>query len=232
MGDMPPERARITMTRYLTTLALMLASSIVLAQPLLAQPLPATPAPEHREPAPAAITPAMQLRMGMDSLLAFMNQDPRPAAPAIARFLDGEIAPFFDFEHMARSAGGRLYTQLSPQQRDEMADEIKHLFLTRLTQKLASYGGQQVRYLPTRIAPDGQQAVVSMMVLDPGSYYPSRIDFRLIGGKQGWAIIDIAANGQSAVMYYRQQLERERMMRAYRARQQAMQRYYAHPRGE
>ena len=210
----------MTMIRALTALALLLGSTLTAATPI-GTSTPAPIDPPGPNSAPAIVTPAMQLRMAVDSLLAFMNQDPRPAPAAIARFLDAEIAPYFDFDHMARSAGGRLYAHLSGDQRDAMADEIKRMFLTGLTEKLASYGGQQVRYLPMRITPGGRQAVVSMMILNSGSYYPSRIDFRLLKDANGWAIIDLAANGQSAVMYYRGLLRRETLYRAYRARQQS-----------
>lgn len=176
------------------------------AIPALANPsLPPTAAPISEDP---IATPAMQLRMGMDSLLAFLNQAPLPARAAIARFLDSEIAPYFDFDHMAQSASGRLYAQMSPQQRSAMAEQIKRLFLTRLTEKLVSYGGQQVRYLPLRTNPDGLQAVASMLILDDTYHYPARIDFRLLRQDEGWSIIDVAANGQSAVVYYRGMLLR------------------------
>jgi len=208
------------MIRTLTALSISLGLGLA---PLAASAITAPAPGPNPNVATADITPAMQLRMGVDSLLAFMNQEPRPASPAIARFLDSEIAPFFDFNHMARAAAGRFYLRLDAGQRAAMAEEIKRLFLTRLTEKLVNYGGQRVRYLRPRLAPDGRRALVSMTILDPGSYYPARIDFRLAQGPNGWAVIDIAANGQSAVAYYRQQMRRELMLRAYRQQRQPRQ---------
>ena len=218
------------MTRHMTALGLLLCSTLAVTNPTAnpANSPAGNPANDRAQPAvesaadsggPRADNPmlaAMQLRLGVDSLLAFMNQEPRPAGPAIARFLDEQVAPYFDFDHMARSAAGRYYQQLSAPQRDGMAEEIKRLFLTRLTQQLVSYGGQQVRYLRPRSLPGGRQVVVGMAIMQPGSYYPARIDFRLLRNAQGWTIIDVAANGQSAVVYYRKQLMRELMMRSWR----------------
>jgi phospholipid transport system substrate-binding protein len=187
-----------------------------------ALPPPATPptVPATAAPAPTAkpLNPAQRLRLGVQSLMAFMNQEPRPAPSAIARFLDTEIAPLFDFDAMARAAAGRFYLTLSPQQRSAMAEEIKRLFLTRLTQGLTLYRGQQVRFLPARFSPDGSEAVIGMAILNPDRY-PARIDFRLARepGK-GWRIIDIAANGSSAVVYYRQMLAHEMARRAWARR--------------
>lgn len=172
----------------------------------------------------AGLSPALQLRMGLESLLAFMNQAPKPADSAIARFLDEEIAPYFDFKHMAKAAMGRFYRGMNEQQRQEMAEEIKRLFLTRMTQRLTGYQGQQVRYLPIRTTRDGNGAVASVVILNPRSY-PARIDFRLARNGDRWSIIDLAANGQSAVMYYRQVMVTRWMRKSYQ-----QMRYQARPR--
>ncbi|MCB1882186.1 MAG: ABC transporter substrate-binding protein, partial [Gammaproteobacteria bacterium] len=45
--------------------------------------------------------------------------------------------------------------------------------------------------------------------------YPARLDFRFYLAEDGWKVFDVAANGSSAVMHYRQQFRqmmRERMM--------------------
>jgi len=190
------------MIRILSSLILIIASHGILASPITQLANPAAPAPR------TAITPAMQLQMGVDSLLSFLQQGPQPAPQSIARFLDSEIAPFFDFDHMARSASGRYYYQFSPQQRTAMADEMKRVFLSRLTLRLTSYHNQQVRYLPARLSPNGKEAMVSMLIKNPGNY-PSRIDFRLLRSPNGWSVIDVAANGQSAIVFYRQEMLRK-----------------------
>ncbi len=204
------------MRRTLCLLTL-LATALAGTQALAAAP-PGPPASTVPAPGARALDPAQRLQLGVQSLMAFMNQEPRPAAPAIARFLDTEIAPLFDFDAMARAAGRRLYHTLDPQRQTAMAEEIKRLFLTRLTQGLTLYRGQRTRFLPARFSPDGSEAVISMAILKPDRY-PARIDFRLARtpGK-GWRIIDIAANGSSAVVYYRQMLAREMARRAWTRR--------------
>ncbi len=197
------------MKRIVATLLILACGTAVAAVPGPApQPAPASP-PIDTQP-----SPLQQLRIGVESLMAFMNQDPLPAPSAIARYLDQEIAPMFDFDAMAGAAGRRYYQTLSPRQKAAMADEIKQMFLTRLTLGLVAYEGQQVRFLRPRISPDGSEAMISMMILNPGRY-PARIDFRLAVRGNDWRIIDLAANGTSAVVYYRQMLATEMMRRAY-----------------
>lgn len=45
-------------------------------------------------------------------------------------------------------------------------------------------------------------------MLNPGSY-PARLDFRLYRKGDEWLVYDVAANGQSAIVHYRNQLMRE-----------------------
>jgi len=156
------------------------------------------------------LPPALQLRMGVESLLVYMHKDPKPGPYAITRFLNEEIAPFFDFEHMARSSAGRYYYRFTAEQQQGMAQEMQSIFLTRLAQRLVGFSNQEIRYLPSRISSSGKEASTSLVISNFGNY-PSRIDFRLHLADNGWTIIDIAANGQSAVVYYRQQLMRKLM---------------------
>lgn len=199
--------------KIILSILTLLAFSTALSAPPLAQqtnPNQATayPAPEIQ------LTPSDRLRIGVESLMAFMNQEPFPAPSAVARYLDRNIVPMFDFDTMARMAAGRYYLSLNPPQRAAMAEEIKKLFLTRLTLGLAGYEGQKVRFLRPRFSPDGDEATVSMLIINPGRY-PARIDFRLIPEGNDWRIVDMAANGTSAVIYYRQMLARELARRSY-----------------
>jgi phospholipid transport system substrate-binding protein len=46
------------------------------------------------------------------------------------------------------------------------------------------------------------------------SGYPANLDFRFYRGKTGWKVFDVAANGSSALTYYRQYFARK--MNGYR----------------
>lgn len=158
--------------------------------------------------APVAAAPAVALRNGVDKLLAFLGSEPRPSADALGAFLDSEIAPFFDFEYMAESAGGRMFEELGADERQGMVAQIKQSFLGKMAEKLGGYDNQQVRFLPPRADAGGRTAQVSVAVLNPGSY-PARLDFRLYRKGDSWLVYDVAANGQSAIVHYRTQLMRQ-----------------------
>lgn len=166
--------------------------------------------------AQAMATPAVALRTGMDRLQAFLGGENKPSAEELASFLDTEIAPFFDFEYMAEAAGGRQLDRMSDEQRAAVVAQIKQSFLGKMAQKLGGYTNQRVRFMPPRLDNGGRTAQVSAAVLNPGSY-PARLDFRLYRKGGEWLVYDVAANGQSAIVHYRNQLTRE--MRQMRMRQ-------------
>jgi phospholipid transport system substrate-binding protein len=167
---------------------------------------------------PRAGNPAVAVRAGMDKLMAFIGGEEKPSSVALAQFLNTQIAPFFDFDYMARSAGGRLFERLSDDEQRAMVNDIKRTFLTKMAEKLSAYDRQQIRFLPPRTGDDGRTARVSVAILNPGSY-PSRLDFRLYRASHKWRVFDVAANGQSAIVHFRRQLMRqtqERQMRQMR----------------
>ncbi len=183
--------------------------------PVAATPAPAAPVAAKPAPRPATTPdPVPVLRKAVNELIAFLSQQPPPPPRAIAEYLDTRIAPMFDFGVMAKRAAGRFYRTLSPRQRAAMTEEMKRIFLTGLIEGLMAYDGQKVRFQPPRISPDGKEAMVTMHILNPGSL-PGRVDFRVEARGPEWRIVDIVANGSSAVIYYRRMLARELVRRAY-----------------
>jgi len=149
---------------------------------------------------------AAVLREGMDKLRDFLGQQEKPNKLQVAAFLDKEIAPYFNFDQMAKWVAGPRFADMSSEQREAMAASLEARFLSALTGKLASYEGQQVRILRPRMTRPGM-AIVSVGILRPGTY-PSKLDFRMYKSDDGWKVYDVVANGRSAVAFYRAEFNR------------------------
>lgn len=156
----------------------------------------------QQQPAQAQLlenNPVLVLQAGMDKLLDFLHTDYDDES--LARFLSGEIAPSFDFAYMARSAAGRYYRSMSKAQREKLGQKMEQMFLASMADKLKSYNGQDVVYLPPRF--NGfDRTTISALINNPGQY-PGRIDFRVHLTSDGWKVYDVVAGGQSAIAYYR-----------------------------
>ena len=183
----------------------------------LAMAMPYSAEPERRE-----IEPAMLVEQGMNKMLAFLNQEPRPDEAMLMAFLGNEITLFFDFPYMAKSAAGSLWRQMDQQQRDRMSDNIRQQFLAAMGTRLTGYNNQQVRVVSQRYGRGGNTARVTVAVLQPQGY-PARLDFRFYRAKTGWKVFDVSANGQSAVIHYRRQFRQSMYAARYESQTRARQ---------
>jgi phospholipid transport system substrate-binding protein len=149
---------------------------------------------------------AATLREGMDKLTDFLSREETPNKLQVAAFLDGNIAPYFDFDYMAKWVAGRGYSAMSTERRQAQAATLDAPFLGPLAAKLAKYKGQQVRFFRPRRGPRGAVSV-PVGILRPGGY-PSKLEFRMYRADDGWKVFDVMANGRSAVAHYRQRTKR------------------------
>jgi phospholipid transport system substrate-binding protein len=160
------------------------------------------PSPQMEQASPDQV-----LREGMGKLLKYMRQSERPNQQAIAAFLQSEIAPYFDFAYMSTWVAGPMNRRMNEQQRMELAQSVKKMLLTTLAERLTSYDNQDVRFYPPRRA--GQNEVkVRVAILQAGGY-PANLVFRFYRSRDGWKVFDVAANGSSALTFYREYFSRE-----------------------
>lgn len=152
---------------------------------------------------PAEQNPAFVLRDGMNKLVGFLKQDPKPEAAQVTKFLDDEIAPYFDFAYMARSAAGGMYRQMDDEQRQKLEAKLRDMFLSAMAQHLSAYDNQQVDFLPPRRSGQRGNEITLPIAVRGAQGYPSELDFRLYRGSDGWKVFDVVANGSSALVYYR-----------------------------
>ena len=154
--------------------------------------------------------PALILSQGLKKLLAFAGSGRQAGRPQIEAFLEREIVPYFDFAYMARwAAGERMWQRMGEQRQAELEAHIKQDFLATLATRLTAFGDQQVRLSRTRSL-SANEVVVSVTILNPQAY-PAKLNFRFYRAPEGWKVFDVSANGNSAVMHYRNQFRR--MMR-------------------
>ncbi|MEN8213775.1 MAG: ABC transporter substrate-binding protein [Pseudomonadota bacterium] len=143
--------------------------------------------------------PMAMLQQGMDKLLDYLKE--HPDGVGLGKFLAAEISPAFDFPYMARAAAGPYGRHMTEAQQQRLVNKLEVMFLTAMAEKLSSYDGQDVVYLPAR-SNNSKRSTITALINNPGGY-PGRIDFRVHLTAEGWKIFDVAAKGQSAVAFYR-----------------------------
>ena len=163
--------------------------------------------------------PATLLKEGVVKLTSFIRSGGAQNRGQVMAFLEKEIAPYFDFAYMTRWAAGPAWREMNPAQRAEMQQTIATSFLTTLATKLTTYSNQPIRYFTPR-GHGKDEVTVSAWITQPAGY-PTKLDFRFYKAKDGWKVFHVKADGNSAVVYYRDQF---RNMYRYSGSQPA--RYY------
>ena len=148
-------------------------------------------------------TPAALLKEGVTKLTSFIRTGEAQNPAQAMAYLEKDIAPYFDFAYMTRWAAGPAWREMSSAQRAEMQQTITTSFLTTLAQKLTTYTNQPIRYFTPR-GHGKDEMTVSAWITQPAGY-PTKLDFRFYKAKDGWKVFDVKANGNSAVVYYRDQ---------------------------
>lgn len=155
------------------------------------------PGQSYQQPMPGEL-----LREGIGKLLAFVEGGGSRDAVRLQKFIEREIAPYFDFAYMTQWAAGPRYRSMNNEQRSRMQQELKRLFLSAMLHQLSNYEPTRVQFLRPRGNPGGQEVTMGIQSFS-GQGYPMRLSFRMYMSDNGWKVFDVSANGQSALMHFR-----------------------------
>lgn len=121
----------------------------------------------------------------------------------LRRFIEEQIIPNFDFDNMAHWITGRYAHNMTEQDKTDFKRSLRETFLSSLTKHLGSFDAENTRIKLQRTRYRGkEEAFVSATIYRPDRS-SIRLDFRMRHASNSWKIIDIKANGASAVLYYR-----------------------------
>ena len=157
----------------------------------------------YAPPYQAPQNPVHTIQQALDKLKTFSaNRD--TINPILLRsFIENEIIPHFAFNQMTHWIAGPYARQMRLADMIELETRVKNTFLASLAKHLGSYNADSTRVLfrPVRMNRP-YEATVTALVYRPNTQ-PARLDFRMRAHNASWKIIDVKANGTSAVLYYR-----------------------------
>ncbi|MGD8208043.1 MAG: ABC transporter substrate-binding protein [Thiohalocapsa sp.] len=155
---------------------------------------------------------AAAVSAGLDKLFELLRSEEVPNKLQTAAFLDREIAPYFDFDRMARFVAGRDWDYLDAEQRKALAAQLESRILGGLARELAEFRDQKVRFLRPRPSKHGRVDVQVGLVRSDS--YPMTLMFRLYPTEGEWRIYDVVAEGRSLVGFYRDAFDALTQVRA------------------
>jgi phospholipid transport system substrate-binding protein len=157
----------------------------------------------YAQPYQTQENPVTTIQNALDKLKTF-NANSNNINPLLLRsFIENEIIPHFAFDQMTRWIAGPYARQMNPADLMELEERVKQTFLASLGKHLGSYDASNTRvtFRPARYR-GRNEATVTALIYRHGTR-PDRLEFRMRTHGNSWKIIDVKANGTSAVLYYR-----------------------------
>lgn len=147
--------------------------------------------------------PAYVIHTALDKITTFSSNSDKVNPVQLRGFIENQIIPHFDFNNMSHWITGRYASNMSEQDKSDFQRNLRETFLSSLSKHLGSFDAKntRVRFYPARYRGPAE-SFVSASISRPDT--PSvRLDFRMRRDEDSWKIIDVKANGSSAVLYYR-----------------------------
>jgi len=147
--------------------------------------------------------PAYVIHTALDKITTFSSNSDKVNAARLRGFIENEIIPHFDFDNMSHWITGRYASNMSDKDKSDFQLNLRETFLSSLSKHLGSFDAKntRVKFYPARYRGPAE-SFVSARIFRP-DVPPVRLDFRMRLSGDSWKIIDVKANGSSAVLYYR-----------------------------
>ncbi|MBE9559540.1 MAG: ABC transporter substrate-binding protein [Proteobacteria bacterium] len=147
--------------------------------------------------------PAYVIHTTLEKITTFSSNSDKVRPVQLRGFIENEIIPHFDFNNMSHWITGRFADNMTDKDKAEFQRNLRETFLSSLAKHLGSFDANntRIRFHPARYR-GRDEAFVSTSVYRPETS-PVRLDFRMKRVGTDWKIIDVKANGSSAVIYYR-----------------------------
>ncbi len=149
------------------------------------------------------VNPAYIIKTALSKITAFSSNSDRVNPMQLRGFIEKQIIPHFDFNNMSHWITGRYARNMTAEDKADFQRNLRETFLSSLSKHLGSFDAKKTRVKFHRVRYRGSdEAFVGTSIYRPDTL-PVRLDFRMRRDENNWKIIDVKANGSSAVLYYR-----------------------------
>jgi len=156
------------------------------------------------EPFSYPTDPVQVIKDTLEKITTFTTRAENVSPSDLRRFIETEIIPHFDFNNMTHWIIGPYARYMKKKKKVAFQKQLRETFLSSLARHLGSFDAEntQIRFIPAQYR-GPMEAFVRTIIYRRGTS-PMRLNFRMRRAGDSWKIIDVRANGASAVLYYRQ----------------------------
>jgi phospholipid transport system substrate-binding protein len=148
--------------------------------------------------------PVSELKQAISNLEKFIKGKDAAHPGMLRAYLENKIFPHFDFDAMSEWITGPYARYMSTEDKIKFQARLQETFLTALVTHMGGFdpANTSLRYDRTRFRNNGEEAVVRINVIRKDQP-AARLEFDMERHQDTWKIVDVKANGTSAVLYYR-----------------------------
>lgn len=148
--------------------------------------------------------PVKELKQAVDDLEKFIKGQDAANPVMLRAYLEKKIFPHFDFDAMSEWITGPYARYMSTEDKIKFQTRLQETFLTALVKHMGGFdpANTSLRYDKTRFRSRGDEAVVRVNVIRKDQP-AARLEFGMQRSGDKWRVVDVKANGTSAVLYYR-----------------------------
>jgi phospholipid transport system substrate-binding protein len=145
--------------------------------------------------ATAALPEAAPVQALDDALIATMKAGSAGQGfQARAAALAPVVASSYNLAVVERNSVGFLWSTIPPAQQREVASEFEQFTVASYVAEFSKYNGEKIELLPTEKTVGADKIVETQIVPADGST-PTRLDYVVADGPDGWQITDVLLNG-------------------------------------
>ena len=159
--------------------------------------------PYQQPPQQKTASPVDILESSINNVLTFLAQQESNNVSNIRQHVSSEIAPNFDFDYMSKWVAGKRYYMMNKKQQRIFKQKFTEVFLSTFVEKMTMYKKSlpsASRFVSRR---QNQNEARASVLLSYNSGQRVKVDFRFFQTADGWKVVDVKANGISALMYFR-----------------------------
>lgn len=145
------------------------------------------------------------IRDTVHEVLEIINKDNRSNVEGqkkLLAFVDAEVLPHFNFEHMTKLAVGRPWRTTTAEQKAALISEFRTLLVRTYTKAFTAYQNVSVDTKPASVPNGATEVTVKTVIVRPGA--PAiPVNYEMEKTDAGWKAFDVTVEGVSLVATHR-----------------------------
>jgi phospholipid transport system substrate-binding protein len=159
-------------------------------------------AQRYPQPKPSP-SPVDILEGSINKVLKLLAQPQTSDMTQLRSYIKEQVAANFDFDYMSKWVAGKRYYKMNKEQQVFFKQKFTKVFLSTFINKLT----KDTKSLPTasqfQSQRQNQKEARASVLFRYDNGLQVKVEFRFFKTAKGWKVVDVKANGISALMYFR-----------------------------